>query len=393
MFQRPSSPSGSGSTSARDERHMGFMKPGEISKYNFSNTYRRNWKKKDSAPAEERMDTESLNKEEATQEQNESTRILTRDELNALTAKAMKAEIMGNKELSAQLWKEIEIAKKNMEANKASESTKGKREEVVVLTKTNSRGLSRPCDTSEFSKSEGGRKRQRGETHAGNERVRYFLDDDKHDIKTMVSFNLILQAELVAKISESFQFEKEKFDTSGQSDEMFLKMAKKGKIPSNNDDNDLDDIFLDRVRGSDYERKESEREKKNMLDKAKAHHKSVSNCRWCLDGTNVQKHLIISVGSKCYLCLPSDESLTTGHCLIVPVHHDTCGTQLDEDVWNEMQTYRKRLCRMFEENGEDVVFFENARSFRRFPHMVLHCVPIEKEVGDLAPIYFKASSL
>ncbi|KAL0270918.1 UNVERIFIED_CONTAM: hypothetical protein PYX00_008189 [Menopon gallinae] len=210
MFQRPSSPSDLGHKSA-DERRMGFMKPGDISKYDFTNTYKRNWRKKDGAPVEEGVETESSKSKETTEEKSESNRILTPDELNALAAKAMKAEIMGNKELCEKLRKEIEVAKKNREAASAGGSSKGegKREEVVVLTKTNSKGFSRPCDSSEFSAAEGGRKRRRGETHKGNERVRYFLDDDKYNIKTM--------------------FEKEKFSTPGQSDEMFLKMAKKGE--------------------------------------------------------------------------------------------------------------------------------------------------------------------
>jgi len=40
---------------------------------------------------------------------------------------------------------------------------------------------------------------------------------------------------------------------------------------------------------------------------------------------------------QAYLCLPPYQSLTEGHCLIVPTSHVTCGTMLDEDVWEEMQ--------------------------------------------------------
>ena len=41
--------------------------------------------------------------------------------------------------------------------------------------------------------------------------------------------------------------------------------------------------------------------------------------------------------SQSYLCLPPHQSMTEGHCLIVPMYHTTCATQLDEDVWDEMQ--------------------------------------------------------
>jgi hypothetical protein len=37
----------------------------------------------------------------------------------------------------------------------------------------------------------------------------------------------------------------------------------------------------------------------------------------------------------------------------------------------------------------DVVFFETAMYLRKFPHMVLECIPVPQETGDLAPIYFK----
>jgi Protein similar to CwfJ C-terminus 1 len=112
------------------------------------------------------------------------------------------------------------------------------------------------------------------------------------------------------------------------------------------------------------------------------------------------------------LCLPPYQSLTEGHCLIVPTSHVTCGTMLDEDVWEEMQVglkfkiagctllpknnkqiFRKAVTKMFLSKDEDVIFFESARTLRGFPHMVMECVPVDKDSGALAPIYFKASSL
>ncbi|KAH3830627.1 hypothetical protein DPMN_103872 [Dreissena polymorpha] len=54
-----------------------------------------------------------------------------------------------------------------------------------------------------------------------------------------------------------------------------------------------------------------------------------------------------------------------------------------------MKVFRKTLTKMFEERGEDVVFMETCMRLKHFPHMCLECVPLEKEVGDMAPIYFK----
>jgi hypothetical protein len=54
------------------------------------------------------------------------------------------------------------------------------------------------------------------------------------------------------------------------------------------------------------------------------------------------------------------------------------------------QTFRKILTSMFrEELNLDVVFFETAMCLQKFPHMMMECVPIPRETGDLAPFYFK----
>jgi len=53
------------------------------------------------------------------------------------------------------------------------------------------------------------------------------------------------------------------------------------------------------------------------------------------------------------------------------------------------QTFRKYLTKMFSERNQDVVFMETSMHLKRFPHMHIECVPMDKEVGDLAPIYFK----
>ena len=35
------------------------------------------------------------------------------------------------------------------------------------------------------------------------------------------------------------------------------------------------------------------------------------------------------------------------------------------------------------------MFLETHRQLRRQQHMVIECVPLPKDVGDMAPIYFK----
>ena len=60
-------------------------------------------------------------------------------------------------------------------------------------------------------------------------------------------------------------------------------------------------------------------------------------------------------------------------------------------MFANLQVFRKTLTQMFSEREEDVVFMETCMRLKQFPHMSVECIPMDKEVGDLAPIYFKVS--
>lgn len=53
------------------------------------------------------------------------------------------------------------------------------------------------------------------------------------------------------------------------------------------------------------------------------------------------------------------------------------------------QLFRRTLVRMFESQELDCVFMETHMNPRRRQHMVLECIPLPRELGDMAPIYFK----
>ena len=44
---------------------------------------------------------------------------------------------------------------------------------------------------------------------------------------------------------------------------------------------------------------------------------------------------------------------------------------------------------MFSLLPQDCVFFESALHLRRGPHMVVECVPVPEEAGEMAPMYFQ----
>lgn len=40
-------------------------------------------------------------------------------------------------------------------------------------------------------------------------------------------------------------------------------------------------------------------------------------------------------------------------------------------------------------DDQDCVFMECSMNLNRQPHMVIDCIPLDRELGDSAPIYFK----
>lgn len=52
-------------------------------------------------------------------------------------------------------------------------------------------------------------------------------------------------------------------------------------------------------------------------------------CWFCLSSPQVEKHLVVSVGTQVYLALAKG-GLTSDHCLILPIEHSPCATALDQ---------------------------------------------------------------
>ncbi|XP_043475298.1 CWF19-like protein 2 [Leptopilina heterotoma] len=293
---------------------------------------------------------------------NDDDNILTEEELNKLGAKIVKAEIMGNDELAAELKLKLQKAREMRKL----ESSRVK-EETVILTRTDAKGITRPLEPrADSSNSSKDRKRKKMvQTHTGGERVRYFADDDKYSLNEM--------------------FQSERGKSSKEDDEMFVKLASKS--------GDMDELFEQNITYKNSDAKQDARERSQAIKEHKKKTKSLENCLWCLDSERLLKHMIIAVGSHVYLSLPAYSSLTTGHCLISPMNHVLCQTQLDEDVYAEIKLFKKTLTKMFEVYKKIPVFFEVAMNFHSYHHMQVICVPLSLDEGNLAPMYFKKALL
>ncbi|ODN06629.1 CWF19-like protein 2 [Orchesella cincta] len=298
--------------------------------------------------------------EMAEPEEVQTPKVLTDKEMNELGAKLLKAEMFGNMTLVDELKSKIqeaETARQNFikTGGKIGQSQNSQTKIVTKVMMDSGRDRGRRV------------KDKISETHKDGQRVRYFPDDDKYTLQNM--------------------FQKEKMNTAADENALFARIA--GKGAKTGVDYDADDVFTDRASSSKQVAKDKEREVRDVLDKEKEYTKVLDTCHWCFDSKVSEKHLMLSMGEKSYLCAPPFQSLTEGHCLIIPMSHASCATELDEDVWAEMQKFRKALVRMFREADQDMVIFETAIYLKRHPHMYLECIPMPKETGELAPIYFK----
>ncbi|XP_060532592.1 CWF19-like protein 2 homolog [Cylas formicarius] len=286
--------------------------------------------------------------------------ITSETELNLLAGKLVKAEIMGNITLVAELTAKLDKARKAIELAKSEEKYEG-----VLLTKTDSQGRSQPLKfKSDLKNSSVKHKKRKIETHKNNERVKYFADDDNYSLKEM--------------------FEEEKYNMPNDHNKDFVEIY--SKVRKNDD---LDNLFVDTIRRKKSDLKSDAANNSRAIIEHQKMETKLDNCTLCIQSKQSQNHLIVSMGEYAYLSLPAYEPLTTGHCFLVPIRHVSCSTHADENEWAELMNFRKALVRYFETKNKKTVFFECSMMFHKHPHMVIECIPISKEHADMAPMYFK----
>jgi hypothetical protein len=299
-------------------------------------------------------------------------RILTDQEMNQLGAKILKAELLGDETLANDLKSQLDaarLAKASANVCKPTSSSSVDDGEVVVLSRTDRQGMVRPLPDRKHpvEPTRGRRKKQKVTTHGrSGERERYFDDDDNHSLKSLV--------------------EREKLNTAEDQNRMFARLAGRG-LGRTDDDYQVDDGLLERAASKQSQSHIESREHRLAVIEHKKMSASLDKCQYCF--TNVPKHLIVAIGIKVCLMVPAHRSMNEGHCLIVPMQHVTQSTVVDEDVWDEIKIFRKGLTRMFSDSEQDCVFMETSMNLKWFPHMFLECIPLPKEIGDTAPIYFK----
>ncbi|XP_007575217.1 CWF19-like protein 1 [Poecilia formosa] len=102
------------------------------------------------------------------------------------------------------------------------------------------------------------------------------------------------------------------------------------------------------------------------------HPQPTGPCWFCLASPQVEKHLVVSIGTHCYLALAKGP-LTPRHVLILPIGHYQSVVELSSDVVEEMEKYKSALRDFYKSKGERCILFE--RNYRS-QHLQLQVVPV-----------------
>ncbi|KAF0915306.1 hypothetical protein E2562_035338 [Oryza meyeriana var. granulata] len=113
-------------------------------------------------------------------------------------------------------------------------------------------------------------------------------------------------------------------------------------------------------------------------------------CLYCFENPSRPKHLVVAIGNFTYLMLPQFEPVVPGHCIILPLQHESATRTVDRNVWEEIRNFKKCLLKMFLLQDKDMVFMETVISLaKQRRHCMIECIPVPSEVSNNAPMYFK----
>ena len=149
----------------------------------------------------------------------------------------------------------------------------------------------------------------------------------------------------------------------------------------------MDDMYVDRIGRKQATGKQEARDRSRVVADQQRRNAAMDKDEFLFENFfKNHKHLVASLGRKIYMALPPRGALVEGHVLLVPVRHVTACTALDEDEWSELQRFQQCLVAMWKSEGKDVVFMETVMELRRHRHTVVHCIPLEGEEAELAPM-------
>lgn len=284
--------------------------------------------------------------------------------INAVSAKVIKAELTGNKDkvklLQLEL-KELRLRKKRQDSQVNEDFVLDRMEKTVLLTSTDRLGRLMPAKLPS--------KGACGHGHSAKGKSKKYKRDEDYSLRALI--------------------EEERTITADDTYEAIAKMA--SKFVCSGPDNVIDDVL--EMNSKSDPMKESKKMRLKVLTESRKMEQIMDTCKFCINSTRFNKHLMIAMGINTYISVPPYQSLTENHCLILPLEHTACSLQMDENVWSEVKLFQKGITRMFRDNNMDVIFTECYTNPTKKLHMYIDCIPIPKNEGSVAPMYFKKAIL
>ncbi|KAJ3150952.1 hypothetical protein HDU86_006208 [Geranomyces michiganensis] len=293
------------------------------------------------------------------------TPILTKNALNALNAKVVKAKLMGLPD-AAKLEKEYERERLRAERGPG---------ETVVLSGVDSRGRlldvgSAPDPTASSSGHRVRKPKVDLDTHdAKGNRLRYAAENDKLGLNEMI---------MEEKMAGMQDFDSHTAD----------RIAKDSMYVDTHDYKDENSDKLARMKTTSEESK-----RKIAIGDHKKHEAAVAKCSFCYHDGSKPRVPIIALGTKAYLSLPEVVDMVPGHCLIVPLDHVLTTLECDDATWDEIRNFQKCLLQMFAALNQGVIFIEQVINFKWHKHTIIECIPLPMEHWEDSSAYYKEAIL
>ncbi|XP_075215948.1 CWF19-like protein 1 isoform X2 [Lycorma delicatula] len=111
-------------------------------------------------------------------------------------------------------------------------------------------------------------------------------------------------------------------------------------------------------------------------------------CWFCLASPEVEKHLVISVGTEVYLALAKG-GLVNDHLLILTVGHYQSTSCLPENISDEIEQFKTVLRKYYSSKNKVPIFFE--RNYKT-SHLQIQVVPVPNDKTNGLVIKFQGSS-
>ncbi|NXK59999.1 C19L2 protein, partial [Sylvietta virens] len=150
----------------------------------------------------------------------------------------------------------------------------------------------------------------------------------------------------------------------------------------------LDDMFVSKAAKRARSGEEEEVQRRKAIREHQQLAACMEKCPYCFDSSELSKHLIIAIGTKRndvrVFKIRSEIASVEGFIVLRLTF-----LALSVDSTTSSRMFRNALVKMFEAKDLDCVFLETNMSVKKRYHMVYECIPLPKEVGDMAPIYFK----